>query len=56
MRIEVISVHETPDGGCRMFIELDPDTMIRFAELGILNALRTAATQVLAEHADEDEG
>ena len=56
MRIEVISVHDTPDGGCRMLVEIDEDTMIRFAEIGLVTTLRTAAEQVIAEHdvADED--
>jgi len=56
MRIEVISVHDTPDGGCRMVVEMDEDTAIQFAKIGLLTSLRTAAEQVIAEHREDDEG
>lgn len=39
-----------------MLVELDEDTMIRFAEIGLVTTLRTAADRVLAENEQDDEG
>jgi hypothetical protein len=39
-----------------MLVEIDEDTTIRFAEIGLVTTLRTAADQVLAEHVQDDEG
>ena len=43
MRIEVVSIHDTADGGCRILFEMDDDTMYQFMRIGLMSVLRTAA-------------
>lgn len=57
MRIEVIQVYDTTDGGLRMIVEMDEDTVINLAKVGLITALRNAAEQAVVEHGDlDDEG
>jgi hypothetical protein len=55
MRIEVVSIHDTADGGCRVLFEMDDDTMYQFMRIGLMSVLRTAAEQATAEHDKEDD-
>jgi hypothetical protein len=55
MRVEVISVHDTTDGGCRVLVEMDEDTMIQFMRVGLVFTLLNAANETLAQHEEDDE-
>lgn len=55
MRIEVIQVYDTTDGGLRMIVEMDEDAVINLAKVGMMTALHNAVQQAKVEHGDFDD-
>jgi exosome complex RNA-binding protein Rrp42 (RNase PH superfamily) len=51
--IEVVEIEDTVDGGVRVELDMDYETMKIFAKKGIYQALVDAANDVLDEHGDD---
>ena len=53
MNIEVINVVDLDDGGAVMTVELDRETLVTMAKIGLMKVLTDAAEQTIKEHADD---
>lgn len=53
MKIEVINLFDTDDGGAVMTIDLDGEALMALAKLGLMGALLSAAEQTIKEHAED---
>jgi hypothetical protein len=50
MKIEIIEVRDTEDGGAILTLDMDHDTLVTFAKKGILDTLREARCNITKEH------
>ena len=53
MKIEVIEIKDTADGGAILTLDMDHDTLVMFAKKGILDTLREALNKIEQEHINE---
>jgi hypothetical protein len=47
--LKINSITDNPDGSATLSVDLDNETLIRFAEIGLLKVLEDAATEVVTE-------
>ena len=55
-QIEVISVVENEDGSMNVTFDMDQESVIAFAKIGLLKVLVDAAKDVLNEEVDDNVG
>ena len=53
MKIEVIEVKDTADGGAIVTLDMDHDTLVMFAKKGILDTLRESFKTLEQEHSND---
>ena len=49
-RFQIESIREAEDGGLDMTVNLDYDSLMHFAKIGIMKVLEDAANRAIAEH------
>ena len=54
MKIEVIDIKDTEDGGAIVTLDMDHNTLITFAKKGILDTLREAVNTIAQQHTEEN--
>lgn len=52
MNIEVINVVDLDDGGAVMTVEMDRETLVTMAKIGLMKVLTEAAEKTIKEHED----
>ena len=53
MKIEVIEIRDTEDGGAILTLDLDQHTLATFAKKGILDTLREAVNAITQQHMND---
>ena len=46
----VESITDTEDGGANMIVNMDYETLLAFAKIGIMKVIEDAANKVIADH------
>jgi hypothetical protein len=55
-KIEVVSVNENEDGSMSVTFDMDQESVIAFAKIGLLKVLIDSAKDVLKEEVDDNVG
>jgi hypothetical protein len=55
-KIEVVSVNENEDGSMSVTFDMDQESVIAFAKIGLLKVLIDSAKDVLGEEVDDNVG
>ena len=55
-QIEVVSVVENEDGSMNVTFDMDQESVVAFAKIGLLKVLVDAAKEVLNEEVDDNVG
>lgn len=50
MKFFVESIVDTEDGGANMIVNMDYETLLAFAKIGVMKAIEDAANKAIAEH------
>ena len=50
MKFDVVEVSDTPDGGAFLTLDMDRETLVAFAKIGLLKVLTDEAERVIREH------
>jgi hypothetical protein len=50
MKFDVVEIVDQEDGSAKMIIDMDNETMVAFAKIGILHTLEKAAEKAIKEN------
>lgn len=53
MELQVISIADEEDGGATLTLDMDRETLLAFAKVGIVKVLTDEANRVIEEHGNE---
>ena len=54
MKFEVIEIIDQDDGSARMIVDMDYETIIAFAKIGVIHSLERAAEKTIEEYAEDE--
>lgn len=54
MKMDVVAINVLDDGGAMMTIDMDDETLVAMAKIGLLKVLIDAAEQAIKDHTAKD--